>query len=114
MTTIKVKPKLLVAQYQNFKKMEEGKIEIIELWNDSKVTLRLLTVFFYRANHYRGINKYVEAAEDDSSEEDNLRRFAKKNSHKFSGGRQLHKKYKRPRHWHKGNMSWCLYMADAD
>jgi hypothetical protein len=55
-------------------------------------------VFFYRANHYRGINKYVEAAEDDSSEEDNLRRFAKKNSHKFSGGWQLHKKYKRPRH----------------
>jgi len=31
MTTIKVKPKLLVAQYQNFKKIEEGKIEIIEL-----------------------------------------------------------------------------------
>jgi hypothetical protein len=31
MTTIKVKPKLLVAQYQNLKKMEEGEIEIIEL-----------------------------------------------------------------------------------
>jgi hypothetical protein len=40
----------------------------------------------------------VEAAEDDSSEEENLRRFTKKNSPKFSGGWQPHKKYKRPRH----------------
>jgi hypothetical protein len=55
---------------------------------------------FYRANHYRGINKYVEAAESDSSEEENLRRFAKKNSQKFYGGWQSQKKlhYKRPRH----------------
>lgn len=60
----------------------------------------MLTLFLYRANHYRGISKYVEAAESDSSDEENLRRFAKKNSQKFSDGWQPHRKFhgKRPRH----------------